>query len=827
MFLGLNVSPNSERFLRRGLEFLFLLLACWMVFGPARTARAQVGSTLAQLNGTVRDESGGSVGKATITLRDVNTNQAYMATSTDSGFYLVPNITPGQFELTIEYSGFAKYTQTGIALRVGQTATIDVTLKVASVGSSVVVSNEAPVIEPTRTEVSQVIDTNQIQSLPISGRLFTDFALLTPGVATGRTSLQSTFTEFETTRISFGGMRDLSNAVTVDGADTINTATGSQRATPSQEAVSEFRVVNNSFGSEYGRALGGIVNIITKSGTNNLHGSVYDYLQNNAPNARSLLLPAPQPNTLRQNQFGGTLGGPLKKDRTFFFMNYEGQRRGESPTYPSVLVRNIDAFDTAKAYVGIAPEGGIFGIAGLNSVLKTRDTDNGIVKLDHEINKNNRLSVRYNIFDARELNLLVGDTLDGGGLGAPSSGHNAFIRDQSAVASLTTQMGPTLVNSALVQYARRHNTFPGTTGEPNLDIPNTLLFGHNFGTFDATYESRMEASDSLAWVKGSHFAKFGVDYNYIDNFVIWPGFNPMRIILPFPNCMIDFANFVNINSGTPLSQLPNQPPCSLAVPPSFNGVPIVFWGAPIGTAPAASLPTPPQLCQSTGCTPSVWQNIYYNSSFPALAKDFFVQFNHSYYGFYAQDQWRVTPKLTLNYGLRYDFEEGLSRQINPDYRGVQPRLGLAYSINKKTVVRAGFGMFDDRFNLTFAFVTFPQRPTPLPGSSVPLGRVGSDTATWALNQLPFGFPGHPDPSVVAKNLLTKGTFEPNSLALPSTVESEPDSSVSFQHRRWSKQFRGKLSECPGSLPIQQDSRSYTYKGLTLVWSRQRRSAPPT
>src|SRR5258708_30203003 len=176
----------------------------------------------------------------------------------------------------------------------GQTPTNDVTLKVASVGSSVVVSNEAPVIEPTRTEVSQVIDTNQIQSLPISGRLFTDFALLTPGVATGRTSLQSTFTEFETTRISFGGMRDLSNAVTVDGADTVNTATGSQRATPSQEAVSEFRVVNNSFGSEYGRALGGIVNIITKSRAHNLPRSLYDYLQNNAVNAPSLLLQPPQ-----------------------------------------------------------------------------------------------------------------------------------------------------------------------------------------------------------------------------------------------------------------------------------------------------------------------------------------------------------------------------------------------------------------------------------------------------------------------------------------------------------------------------------------------------
>jgi outer membrane receptor protein involved in Fe transport len=731
----------------------------------APRASAQVGASLAQLNGTVKDASGSFVPKASLTLRETDTNRSYSAASNDNGFYVFPNLQPGHYELVAEAPGFSKTTRTGIVLTVGQVATLDVDLKIVAIGERVVVSTEAVPVEPTRTEISQVIDTKQIQNLPISGRLFTDFALLTPGVATGRTSLQSTFTEFETTRISFGGMRDLSNAVTVDDADTINTATGSQRATPSQEAVSEFRVVNNSFGTEYGRALGGIVNIVTKSGTNELHGSVYDYLQNNATNARSLLIPSPQPNTLRQNQFGGTLGGPLKKDRTFFFMNYEGQRRGEAPTYPTVLVQNINAFDTAKAYVGLAPEGGKFGIAGLNSVLKTRDTDNGIVKLDHQINKDNRLSVRYNIFDGRELNLLVGDTLDGGGLGAPSSGHNAFIRDQSLVGVLTSQLAPSLVNSSLLQYARRHNTFPGVTGEPNLDVPNVLLFGHNFGTFDATHESRFQASDSVAWVKGPHVMRFGADYNFIDNFVIWPGFNPMRIILPAPNCLVQFANFVDIGGGAPLPQNLG-PACPL--PPFFNGVPIAFWGAPIGSGPASSLPAPPKLC-SGACTPANWNTIYYDSSFPSLKKDFFVQFNHSYYGFFAQDQWRVTPKLTLNYGLRYDFESGLSRQINPDYRGVQPRVGFAYSPDKHTVIRAGFGIFDDRFNLTFAFVTFPQRPTPLPGSHVPPSRDGSDTATWALNQLPFGFPGHPAPATVAKNLLTTGSYEPNSVALPSTV----------------------------------------------------------
>lgn len=759
---------------------LGLLCVLLLIAGVTFSARGQVGASRAQLNGTVKDQSGGSVAKTALTLRDTGTNRTSSSESNENGYYIFLNVLAGNYELTAEAAGFSKYTRTGIVLTVGQVATIDIDLKVSSVGERVEVTGEAPLVEPTRTEVSQVIDTQQIQNLPIKGRLFTDFALLTPGVATGRTSLQSTFTEFEVTRIAFGGMRDLSNMVTVDDADTINTATGSQRATPPQEAVSEFRVVNNSFGSEYGRALGGIVNIITKSGTNEMHGSVYDYLQNNVADARPLLLPAPQPDTLRQNQYGGTLGGPIKKDKTFFFMNYEGQRRAESPTYPRVLVNNINAIDIAKSYLGIGPEGGTFGIAGLNSVLKTRDIDNGIIKVDHQINKDNRLSVRYNIFDARELNQLVGDTLDGGGLGTPSSGHDAFIRDQSLVGTLTTQISPTLINSALFQYGRRHNTFPGVTGEPNLDIPNTLLFGHNFGTFDATYESRVQASDSVAWVKGSHLAKFGFDFNRINNFVIWPGFSPMRIILPGPDCLQDFANFVNINDGPPLTAFNGIGPCGplgsgAPIPTEvLHGSPIVFWGAPIGTAPYSSFPSPGlKLCQPGGCTPSVWQTIYYDTSaFSQFKQDFFVQFDHSYFGFFAQDQWRINSKLTFNYGLRWDFETGLERQINRNYTGFQPRIGLAYSPDRHTVIRAGFGIFDDRYNLTFAFVTFPQRPVPfLTGTSVPAARVGADTATWALNQFPFGFPfpGSPSPADAAKTLLTTGQYPENFFGINSTV----------------------------------------------------------
>ena len=766
---------------------ILAVLGMIILGGLALPSTAQVGGSAAQLNGAVRDESGGSVAKATITLRETETNRTYTAVSNENGLYVLASIPPGRYELTTEATGFAKSTQTGLVLTVGQAATIDVIVKIAASAEKVVVTTETPPVEPTRTEVSQVISTSQIESLPISGRLFTDFALLTPGVTTGRTSLQSTITEAEVTRISFGGMRDLSNMVTVDGADTVNTATGSQRGTPSQEAVSEFRVVNSGFGAEQGRAMGGIVNIITKSGTNDLHGSLYDYIENDAVNARTLLQPAATgttaaaPKTLRQNQFGGTVGGPVKKDKTFFFMNYEGQRRAEAPTQSPELTNNLALIDAAKTIL-FGP-----GFSENIGALKTQDTDRGLIKVDHQINANNRLTVRYNIEDGRSLGVLVGDTLDGGGIGAPSSGHNNYLRDQSLVGSLSTQLTPSIVNTALGQYARRHSTFPGATGQPNLDLPNSLLMGHNFGVFDATYESRGQFADSVYWVKGAHLAKFGVDYNHLNDHIIWPGFSPMRIVLPGINCLVDFANYVNQKKGTPLPYLTSnfaEGPCPLALGPQnatlppfpvtpgpnpadfSNGTPVVFWPSPLGSADNSAVngTIPPPVNTN-------WQAAYPASATPS----YFSDINHGYVGLFAQDQWRLTPKLTLNYGLRWDLETGLGQEIKTRYTGFQPRVGFAYSPDKHTVIRAGFGLFDDRYNLSFFFVTHPQRAVtfcenaacsqtyPFPGI-----REGGLNGSYSLSQLPFipGSPGLPngpfgiEPADAASNLIRFGTYQP-------------------------------------------------------------------
>ena len=754
---------------RQRWDWAGIALLLTIVFS-APHAFPQATLSFAQLNGTVLDSSGRTVVRAPVTARNVDTNTTFTATTNGAGFFVIPNLPPGQYDVSASYSGFSKTTQTGIVLTVGQTATVNLTLKVAAAGETVLVTGEAPVIEPTKTEISQVIETQQIQALPISGRLFTDFALLTPSVAKSRTALGTTFTEFEVTQISFGGMRSFSNEITVDGADFVNTISGVQRATPPQDSVQEFRVVNNSFGAEYGRALGGIVNIVTKSGTNNLHGSVYDYLQNGATDARSLLQPAPLPHALRQNQFGGTLGGPIQKDKTFFFLNYEGKRRAESPTYAPDLFANIANIDQAKAYLGLSPEGcnlppaqcPLSPTAYLQSVLKTVNNDYGFAKLDHQFNTNNRVAVRYVVEDARDLGELIGNTEDGGGIGSPSGARNLFIRDQSLVGTLNSVLKPNLVNTVLGQYARRHYNFPGATGEPDLSVVNDLEFGHNFGTYDAIYESRVQGSDSLAWVKGNHVAQFGFDGNYAWSYNNYPGFTPERILFPDLGCVYAFANTVSVLTTGTYGTVPvaAEGPNSCPLAPQADGVAFMYWGVAVPRSGFTNgyVPSP----ATGGGFGSGWPNAFPTNQYSNYA----YSLNHGYWGFFAQDQWRVTHKLTLNYGLRWDFESGLGSTADADYRAFQPRVGFAYSPDAKTVIRAGSGIFFDRNNLTFFFTTGNQKTLPgyfcnPPGADpncaangfsqgvvVPMIHTGAQNGGWQLSAAP-GYPGTPSLPCVA------------------------------------------------------------------------------
>src|SRR6266403_1352275 len=263
----------------------------------------------ATLFGRVLDTSGGSVGKATVTITSSATGFVRTAQSSDSGEYTIPALPAGEYTVSVEYSGFSKQSK-NVILQVGQAAELDFALTPGAVAEKVEVGATSELVETTRTEVSTVITQRQIVNLPVNGRDF----------------------------------------IAVDGADDISTASGIQRGTPPQESVQEFRVINTDYSAEFGRATAGIVNIITRSGTNEWHGTLYEYFRNDKMDAVSILS-APGFNVLRQNQFGGAIGGPIRKDKTFIFANYEGQRRTESPTYNSTVLTNIAAINTVKTTV--------------------------------------------------------------------------------------------------------------------------------------------------------------------------------------------------------------------------------------------------------------------------------------------------------------------------------------------------------------------------------------------------------------------------------------------------------------------------------------------
>src|SRR5712692_5888098 len=371
-----------------------VLCATFLLISP-NSARSQ--AVNATLSGRITDASGGSVAKANVSASNVATGFSRSAQSSDNGEYSIPAMPAGEYKVTVEFSGFGKQTK-NITLQVGQAAELGFTLSPGEMVQKVEVEATAELAEPTRTQVSTVITENQIVNLPVNGREFIDFALLSPAVTIGDTTAGNTDVIVEpVTKLSFAGQNIHYNFIAVDGADDISTASRIQRGTPPQESVQEFRVINTDYSDEFGRAVGGIVNIITRSGTNDWHGALYEYFRNDVLDAINVLQ-ATGAHVLRQNQFGGAIGGPITKDKTFLYANYELQRRAESPIYNSIVLGNFALINNLKRGFGLPVE------PALNSVLRTNNTDNGFIRLDHNFNERHILYTRYFINDGRLTN---------------------------------------------------------------------------------------------------------------------------------------------------------------------------------------------------------------------------------------------------------------------------------------------------------------------------------------------------------------------------------------------------------------------------------------
>ena len=444
----------------RSLHFALCLIAGALTILPLH---AQVVTVTIQ--GRIYDTTGAAISQAQVKAVNAGTGFARSTTATATGDYQISSLPVGEYTVTAEKTGFQRQAKK-VHLDVGATGDLDFNLSPGQVLAEITVQDVGEVLETTRTMISSVIDEQKIQNLPVNGREFIDFALLAPGVTIGDTTSGSTDVIVEpVTKLSFAGQNIHFNFIAVDGADDISTASGIQRGTPPQEAVQEFRVINTDYTTEFGRATAGIVNIITKSGTNNWHGSLYEYFRNNVMDAKSILS-APGFNILRQNQFGASLGGPVKKDKTFIFANYEGQRRGESPTYNSAVLNNITAINQVKTQVFGLPAENLF-------VLRAANTDNGFFRLDENLSSRNYLYVRYFINDDR----LTNQSPLNNGFDLPSAFKNNNIRDQSVAGGLTTTFSPSWINDLRMQYAHRTFDFPVVSTQPHLEVANTFAVG--------------------------------------------------------------------------------------------------------------------------------------------------------------------------------------------------------------------------------------------------------------------------------------------------------------------------------------------------------------
>jgi hypothetical protein len=611
---------------------------------PALPAAAQIAT--ATLSGTVRDDTGAALPNTAVTVKSDATGATRRTTTGADGRYRFAALDPGRYEVRAELTNFKTAIQTGVILTVGGTTEADVTMSIGQIAEQVTVGAESPLVEPAKTELSRVVSTVEIESLPISGRNFVDFVKLSSGVAAGRENVGGgAFKEPDVgvgsaaaPRLSFGGQPELNTMIQVDGADNIQTFTGLPRATPSQEAAKEFRVLNSTYLAEYGRASGGFVNIVTKSGTNRVDGSLYFFGMHDALNARSVLN-TPDADVLHQSQFGATVGGPLAVDRTFIFGNYEGQLRDQSNRFSQVVQDNLAALNAVRSQFHLAPE--------TTNQLQQNHYHSLLVKVDHHLTPSHTLSVRYNFLDSNTDNFL-----GGGGRASPTSStaRDNLTRDQALVANVISVISPQLINEARFQAARRTFDFTSVLKEPALELSNFIIMGKSTSDVDYYGETRIQFSDSVTATRGAHQLKAGFDLNELRNESQFHAFFPARIIFP-----------------------------TLAAFQSFT--PAVFWWPYLVGAP-----TYPGIDPNwTTDVPVPWQG------------DTGFTIDHGSYGMFVQDHWQAGQRLTVTYGVRYDIERYPSDFITrKDLDNWQPRVGASYAYRPRGVVRGGYGVFTDR-----------------------------------------------------------------------------------------------------------------------------------
>jgi len=685
---------------------------------------------LATLNVTVTDPLGSVISQARVTLRNVETDAKRTDFSSGTGVAVIPGLPAGKYQLKVESDQFSSY-QASLILTVGQNASVPVTLGIKAVQVSVEVQETAQGVDSQKSEVSQVIDTQKISDLPISGRDFIDFVLLTPSVNVGRSTAVGAQSPFQETvlQLSFGGLRETHSAFFgLDGTDYTTSISGVQRVSPSQDWVQEFRVANGPYTADNGRNLGAVVNTITKSGGNEVHGSVYEFFRNNKLDSNNLLS-APGFNALRFNQFGGNLGGPIPRDKNFYFLGYEGQRRAESPLYSSFILHCTDnpgclgpgtpSINQVKQSLGLQAE-------NLGSILQIGDSDKFFGKLTNVLSDKSTLNIGYLFNDDRKQHIPGAAP----GQGLPSFYRNNPVRDQTVYGNLLHVFGSRWTAEGVLNFGRRtfHLDPVGAGFEPAILVADLFNSGGIQGGVHYYSEQHFQAAGNLTYIRGNHSFKFGGDFEPVWIAAQTTFFTPGAGIFT-PQSFFGAAPF-------------NAPPFGPGTPVEFLFLqPRSFFGQQI---PSRTLPF------QTGLYAGPAASDFTNSTN--------LKFLHKLSGLYAQDQCRLQPNLTLTLGLRYDldfFPSAADVRVNgkmhpTNYGNVQPRVALAYAFRQgKGVVRAGFGLFTGPFDYSDIMVSW-QGASAFTNISQPILPEFADSSNSLVGLGPSGIVGVAGPSLASQ-----------------------------------------------------------------------------
>jgi len=584
-------------------------------------ASAQETINYGSISGRVTDPTGAVIVGSAVTAHQNETNRTTAVVTDKEGRFRFPYLSVGQYEIKVEHPGFGVAARS-VTLSIGSAFEMPISLAVASAGANVTVAANAVVLEAARSQIASTISQIETENLPLNGRNYFDLALFVPGVSPTNTAANQLFAETSAVPgqgISIGSQRNFSNSFIIDGVSANDDAAGVAGAFVGLDVVDEFQVVTSGGQAELGRALGGYVNVVTKSGGNSLHGDLYGYFRNSRFNAANALSNTVLP--LTQAQYGASLSGPLVHNKTFYFVNFEGRDLNQSglATIAPANIAAIDARLTAVGFPGPLLSTGDFS----NPV----HTENVFAKVDHHFSDKDQFSVRYSFYHVDSIN-----SRGAGGLSGPSASANLFDTDQTVAVSNVVSLSSRIVNETRVQFTNSNLSAPPSDPiGPAVSISGVASFGTLSGSPTARVNQLYEGSDSLSVQSGAHAIRVGVDFLYNNDTITFP-----RTI----RGSYAFSSLANFLSG-----------------------------------------------------------VYNSSGFTQTFGVTQVRQTNPNAGFFAQDEYKVTPNLTLNFGLRYDLE--YLKTIATQTGNVSPRAGFAWSpfASRRTVVRGGYGLFYDRIPL--------------------------------------------------------------------------------------------------------------------------------